>query len=115
MGRYYILAGDAAIEEPDFGKWAAWHGDCYEKVRCIDRTSVKFGEVVTNFLGVNMAAAESQRPLLFETRVLGGWLADRWERYATLAEARAGHQAWVAKVRAMEQEHELPPPDCRVW
>jgi len=115
MGRYYILAGDAAVEEPDFGRWAAWHGDWYERVRCIDRTPVKFGAVVTVFLGVNMAAGESQPPLLFETRVMGGWLANKWERYSTLAEAHSGHQAWVAKVREMEEQHELPPPDCRVW
>jgi len=115
MGRYYILCGDAVVEEPDFGKWVAWHADWYEKLRCVARTSVKFGAVATVFLGMNMAVAESERPLLFETRVMGGWLNDQWERYSTLEEARAGHGAWVARVRAMEQENELPPPDCRPW
>ena len=115
MGRYYILSGDVVAEEPDFAKWVAWHASSYEKIRCIARTSVKFGAVATVFLGVNMALTESERPLLFETRVAGGWLDDRWEHYSTLEEARAGHNAWVARIRAMEQANELPPPDCRVW
>jgi len=115
MGRYYILRGDDVVEEPDFGQWAAWHADWYERLRCVVRTSVKFGAVVTVFLGMNMAATESERPLLFENRVLGGWLNDLSERYATLEEAKTAHTAWVARIRAMEQENELPPPDCRMW
>ena len=115
MGRYYTLCGDVVTEEPDFAKWVAWHAQWYEKLRCVARTSVKFGVVATVFLGMNMAVAESERVLLFETRVLGGWLDNQWERYPTLAEAQAGHETWVARVRAMEQENELPPPDCRIW
>jgi hypothetical protein len=115
MGRYYILCGDAVTEEADFGKWVAWHASAYEKMRCVARTSVKFGVVATVFLGVNMASTEVERPVLFETRVQGGWLDDQWERYATLEEARAGHHAWVARIRTMEQEQELPPPNCRMW
>jgi hypothetical protein len=115
MGRYYVLCADGVAEEPDFGQWVAWHASWYEKLRCVARTSVKFGNVVTVFLGVNMALAESDPPLLFETRVMGGWLDDQSERYSTLEEARAGHQAWVARIRAMEQENELPPPSCPVW
>ena len=115
MGRYYILRGELVVEEPDFGNWVAWHASSYEKLRCVARTSVKFGAVVTVFLGMNMALAESERPLLFETRVMGGWLNDQWARCSTLEEARAAHKAWVARIRAMEQENELPPPDCRTW
>jgi hypothetical protein len=115
MGRYYILCGGAVLEEPDFSKWVAWHASRYEKLRCVARTSVKFGAVVTVFLGMNMALTESARPLLFETRVMGGWLDGQGERYSTLEQARAGHEALVAQIRAMEQENELPPPDCTTW
>ncbi len=115
MDRYYVLCGDRVRPEPDFRKWVAWHAECYEKQRCVVRTPVKFGTVVTVFLGVNMALAESDPPVLFETRVEGGWLNDQWERHATLDEARAQHEAWVARVRALEQQNELPPRDCRVW
>jgi hypothetical protein len=115
MGLYYILCDDGVVEEPDFAKWVAWHANCYEKLRCVARTSVKFGAVVTVFLGMNMAGAGSERPLLLETRVMGGWLNDRSERHATLEEARAVHTAWVAQIRALERENDLPPPDCPVW
>ena len=115
MGRYYVLCADGVVEQPDFGQWVAWHASCYEKLRCVARTSVKFGTVVTVFLGVNMALAESAPPLLFETRVMGGWLDDQSQRYSTLEEARTGHEAWVARIRAMEQENEFPPPGCPVW
>ncbi len=115
MGRYYTLCGDVVAEEPDFSTWVAWHTRSYEKTRCVARTSVKFGTVATVFLGVNLALTESERPRLFETRVLGGWLDDQYEHYATLEEAHAGHTAWVARIRAMEQTNELPPPGCRIW
>jgi hypothetical protein len=115
MGRYYILRGDTVAEEPNFGNWAAWHAGSYEKVRCIARTGVKFGAVQTIFLGINMALADTEPPLLFETRVIGGWLNDQWEHYSTIDDAKAGHDAWVARIRALEKQNELPPPDCPVW
>ena len=115
MGIYYILRDDVVVEEPDFGKWVAWHAQWYEKLRFVERTSMKFGDVVTIFLGMNMAVAELEKPLLFETRVMGGWLNDQWERHSTLDEARAAHKALVARIKSMERENELPPPDCRMW
>jgi hypothetical protein len=115
MERFYVLHADGAVGQPDFREWVAWHANSYERHRCIARTSVKFGTVVTIFLGVNMALEENERPVLFETRVVGGWLDSQWQRYSTLNEARAGHEAWVAKVHALEEQNELPPPDCSVW
>ncbi len=115
MGRFYTLCGDRVVEEADFRLWAAWHAQSYEKVRCIESTSLMFGRVVTVFLGVNMAVTDAESPLLFETRVHGGWLAEQWERYSSIDEARAGHHAWVTRVRALEQEKDVPPPDCRAW
>lgn len=115
VGRYYILRGDEIIEEPDYAKWIGWHQASYEKIRCVARTEVEFGTVVTAFLGMNMTLSKTDPPLLFETRVTGGWLDDEWERFSTLAEAKAGHETWVARVREMESENELPPPGCRVW
>lgn len=43
-------------------------------------------------------------PLIFETMVFGGHhrLGDQGERYSTEAEALAGHDKWVAEVRASE-------------
>ena len=115
MGRYYILRDDQVIEEPDHTKWIEWHETLFEQVRTVARSGTKFGSVVTVFLGMNMTLAKSAPPLLFETRVVGGWMDDEWERFSTLTEAKTGHEAWVARVNEMEAEHELPPPGCQVW
>ena len=58
----------------------------------------------------NASTLSKVSPVLFETRVTGGWLADQRERYATIDEARAGHESWVARVREVEEENQLPPP-----
>ena len=69
--------------------------------------------VRTAFLAMNMTLSNCRRtiPLLFKTRLEGGWLDDQWERYSTLDEAEAGHEAWVARV-ATAEENGLPPPRC---
>ena len=114
MGRYYILRDGEVVEEPDFEKWLEWHQTSYEKVRCIARTGVKFGEVTTVFLGMNMRASTADPPWLFDTRVKGGWLADEWERCSTLDEASELHEALVARVREMETQQGVPPSNA-VW
>ncbi len=113
MGRYYILREGMVVEEPDYVKWAQWYENTPEQDRRIACTKVKYGTVATVFLAMNMTLSQSNPPLLFETRVQGGWLDGEWERFATLEEAKAGHEVWVARVGAAE-EHELPPPGF-VW
>ena len=114
MGRYYILREGGVVEEPDHAKWAEWYENSYEKIRCIASTKVEYGTVSTVFLAMNMTLSKTEPPLLFETRVKGGWLDDEWERYSTLDEAKAGHEAWVARVRAAE-ENKPPPPGWPAW
>lgn len=114
MGRYYTLRDGEIVEEPDHAKWALWYENSYEKVRRVASTKVQYVTVRTVFLGMNMTLAKAEPPLLFETRVKGGWLDDQWERYSTLEQATAGHEAWVARVRAAE-ENTLPPPGQPVW
>jgi hypothetical protein len=63
---------------------------------------------------MSMTLSQDVPPELFETRVEGGWLDDQWERYPTLEAAKAGHDAWVTRVRNAE-ENELPPPGCPTW
>ena len=115
MGRYYILRGDEVIEEPEHAKWAEWYESTYEQVRCVASTKLEYGTVVTSFLAMNMTLSKSDSPMVFETRVKGGWLDGEWERFATLEAAKAGHEAWVARVHKEEEENELPPPGCPVW
>ena len=115
MGRFYVLHDDRVAEEPDYAKWLAWHDESYEEVRRVAETTVKYGIVSTVFLAMNATASQGEPPLLFETTVKGGWLGGQRQRYSSLAEARAGHKDWVARIRALEKEHDQPPPDCPVW
>ncbi len=115
MGRYYILRDNEIVEEPDHAKWSEWYKSTYEQVRTIASTRLQHGTVQTVFLAMNMNLSQADAPMLFETRVKGGWLDDEWERYATLEEAQAGHEAFVARVRAAEEENNLPPPGWPAW
>ncbi|MFH1748492.1 MAG: hypothetical protein ABIG44_15770 [Planctomycetota bacterium] len=113
MGRYYILHDGEVVEEPDHAKWSRWYESSYEPVRCIAATKADYGSISTTFLAMNMDLAKTDPPLLFETRVEGGYLDGQWERYKTLDEANVGHEAWVARVR--EAERDKPPPPGFVW
>lgn len=115
MGRDDILRDGEVIEQPDHTKWSQWREKSYEKVRCVASTKMKYGTVSTVFLGMNMTLSKADPPLLFETKVGGGWLADESQRYSTLDDAKAGHEGWVARVHAAEEENKLPPPGCPVW
>jgi len=110
MGRYYILRDGKVVEEPDYQTWASWYESVYEGVREVAQTDTAHSSVTTHFLAMSMTLAQDDPPMLFETRVKGGWLDGEWERFASPAEAKRGHDAWVEKVRAAEEENELPPP-----
>jgi hypothetical protein len=110
MGRYYILRNDEVVEELDHAVWSEWFETDYKDVEQIAETETAHSSVQTRFLAVNLTLAQDQPPLLFETTVVGGWLEGQGEKYSSLEAARAGHDAWVGKVRAAEEENELPPP-----
>jgi hypothetical protein len=110
MGRYYILRDGEVVEELDHTVWSRWFENTYQDVEHIARTETAHSMVVTRFLAVNLTLARDEPPLLFETSVDGGWLEGQGEKYATLDDARTGHEAWVERVRAAEEENELPPP-----
>jgi hypothetical protein len=110
MGRYYILRDNQVIEEQDHSVWSEWFESTYQDVADIAQTETAHSNVVTRFLAVNLTLAQDQPPLLFETKVTGGWLEGQGEKYASIEDARTGHDAWVGRVRAAEEENELPPP-----
>ena len=115
MGRYYMLRNDEVVEEPDHAKWVEWYKSSYDRVRCVATSELEHGIVSTVFLAVNLTLSKDDPPLLFETRVKGGWLDNQWERFPTIDAARAGHEAWVARAREVEKENPLPPPGCPTW
>jgi len=108
MGRYFIIRCDEVIEEPDHERWSEWYRDVYPDVRRVAHTELQFGTVSTEFLAMSMSLSRAEWPLLFETRVKGGWLDGESRRYATFEEARNGHERWVDRVRSAEDEN--PPP-----
>ncbi len=110
MSRYFILRHDDVVEEPDFATWSSWYESSFKKVELVARAALATSTVSTRFLGVSLGLSTEDSPELFETRVDGGWLDRQGERFATLAEAKAGHERWVARAREVEEENRLPPP-----
>jgi hypothetical protein len=51
--------------------------------------------VSTVFLDLCAAPSGEEREMQYETLILGGRHHDAGERYATIDEARAGHELWV--------------------
>jgi hypothetical protein len=63
------------------------------------------GRVSTVWLGLNHAYpppwGDDTRPLIYETMVFGGPLADEMLRYTTLGQARTGHQFMVMRLTSL--------------
>jgi len=72
-------------------------------------------KVSTVWLGLNHEFRPDRPPLIFETMIFGGQYADYCERYATEAQAAAGHAAVVAALgrfvtRSAAHRCLFPPP-----
>lgn len=98
----YILVGGKPVPEPDLMKWAAWFGGR-------DNRRVAWTElapevaVSTVFLGLDHNFSGTGGPVLWETMVFArahDAIHNDMERYTSDADARAGHERMVAKVRA---------------
>ena len=81
--------------------FAEWLGGPDNRV-AVALTHVGSVEVSTLFFGVDHRTYATGPPLIFETMVFGGALDGQGERYSTEAEALAGHDEWVAKVRGAD-------------
>jgi hypothetical protein len=71
-----------------------------DEYRRIGLTELDRAVVATSWMGSNWRPGGGDPPLIFETLVYGGPLDLLGDRYATECEAIAGHDQWVAKVRA---------------
>lgn len=68
--------------------------------RRIGQNIIGYVEVSTVWIGLDHNMSGCGPPLIFETMVFGG-PHDQWQaRYATLAEAEAGHAVVVAAIKA---------------
>lgn len=63
--------------------------------------------VSTVWIGIDMGFRRSGPPVIFETMVFGGPLTDECFRYATEAEAHAGHEVIVATVEQAVRRQRL--------
>lgn len=98
MNGFYVLVDGEPVAEPDVLAWAHWFQVSAE-LRRVARTEV--GEEViisTVFLGLDYSFGGGP-PLLYETMVFGGVHDGFQERYASRAEAIAGHAFLLARVR----------------
>lgn len=94
-GRWYKLDGDTpvpiSLEEVDWSN--RWHL----------RDTIGESVVSTVFIAIDHAFG-NEPPVLFETLIFGGLLADEGERYCTKAEAEAGHAKWIQRVKEAGDE-----------
>ena len=95
----YILNGKIPVVEPDLMTWARW----FETAdRDVARTKIGNIVISTVFLGLDHSFSQSGPPVVFETMVFGGYLADSEARYSTWEEAEKGHKEMVERVRQIE-------------
>jgi hypothetical protein len=93
--RWYKLDGDVLVsikaEEVEWSnRWQL-------------RDAVGDAVVSTVFIALDHAFGNGP-PVLFETLIFGGPLADEGERYCTKAEAEAGHAKWIQRVKEAGDE-----------
>jgi len=93
MTYLYTLVDGRPAPEPSSPAWALWFRDAD---RGVAETAVGEARVSTVFLGIDHGLGGP--PLLYETMVFGGPSDGEQQRYGTLEEARAGHEAMVARV-----------------
>lgn len=99
---FYILV-DGKTKIVGLKEWARWFDN--NDNRRIALNELGNGvEVSTVFLGIE-PSFETGKPLLFETMVFGGPLDRECDHYATLEQARLGHDRMVEHVRE-EIKHE---------
>lgn len=103
FGRYYVLRGHDVVETNDPLEAAL----CMENMaaRTVRKTPFVANdgqtecEVSTVFLSIDHNYTDHGPPIVFETLVFGGPMDDSMRRYATWAEAEAGHDEVVELVR----------------
>jgi hypothetical protein len=106
LGRYILDAAGNPVPEPDLYRWARWYQTAERHV-ALDRLDDGHW-VSTVFLALDHGFASmfgEGPPILYETMVFGdyGSLETDWngQRYATRAEALAGHAAALVELKLL--------------
>jgi len=110
---YYILQGKKVVPISDIR-------ECSEFLSKIDNRRVAYTEispeshVSTVFLCFDHSFTPDGPPILFETLVFGGEMADEMARYSTWDEAVEGHEKMVACVLEVESAAGSDPWEKRI-
>jgi hypothetical protein len=99
MGDYYILDEGGEPKATDLITWGHWMEDTRNNRHIGDDTLPGGVRVSTVFLGLNHRLLGNGPPLLWETMIFGAPHDEYQERYATRAEAIAGHARALAMAR----------------
>lgn len=103
---YYLLDQDRSPVPTDVDTWTRMFKDA--ESRRVASTELGEATISTVFLGMDHGWDQDGPPILFETLVIGGPCdGDMW-RYATWAEAEAGHAAAVEAVRSALADGSAP-------
>ncbi len=94
MRGHYILEGHTPVscDLMTWGRSLTLHN------RIVKKEAIGDSLVSTVFLGLDHEAG-NEPPLLFETLVFEGPLADEMDRYSTWEQAEQGHAAMVERVK----------------
>ena len=100
MTRWYILKGEEIVPSDivEYSKWCEKN----DMDRIIAKTNVDDACVSTVFLGLDHSHGLDGAPILFETMIFGGKHDQLQWRYASLEEAKLGHEALVNKLKRYE-------------
>lgn len=93
--KYILDPSGNPVRVYNLHEWAQWFETADRKVAYFERDDVR---VSTVFLGIDHRYSPNEPRQLFETMIFGGEHNDFQERYATRAEALAGHERAVAMV-----------------
>ena len=113
MSNKYILDSNRDPIPASLSEWADWFENADDE-RIVAKTTIGNSDVSTVFLGLDHSFG-SGPPLIYETLVFGGKLADEMNRYTTREQAEQGHREMCERVRTGNLEFrkplvELKPP-----
>ena len=102
--KYILDSNQDPVAEDDLIVWAKWM-ERANKERIVQKAELGNSIVSTVFLGLDHSFGDdSGIPILYETMVFGGALADEEQRYSTKEQALEGHRQMCNRVRKAEEK-----------
>ena len=97
--KYILDSNQDPVPETRLLVWAEWM-ERASKERIVQQTELGDSVVSTVFLALDQSFGDgSGIPILYETTVFGGALADEMQRYSTKEQALEGHRQMCNRVR----------------